>query len=147
MAGALGSLGLEASRGLSTGKEKDETIKPPEGEVGDVTYTVSGDVDSLIDITTQSPASMQFNELIKDPDLSLSRSAASKAYALDPIGYQANINKMVKDPSFGITTEGEFVNKGSYINPFYGYDLKSSNNAPFGRSGLSYDFLNNPQKF
>ena len=41
MAGALGALGLEASRGLSTGKDTDKTIPPPEGEVGDALTPMS----------------------------------------------------------------------------------------------------------
>lgn len=137
----LGSIGLAMGRGLAKPKSQPQTQE--------VTYTTSGDVDSLIDTSMQSPASMQFNQLIKDPNLSLTKSAASKAYALDPTNYQANINRMVKDPSFGMTPEGVFVSEGSYINPFYGYDLKSFNNGttPFGRSGLSYDYLNNPQNF
>ena len=48
MAGALGALGLEASRGLSTGKDADKTIPPPEVEVGDALTPMSPN-----DIATQ----------------------------------------------------------------------------------------------
>ena len=42
MAGALGSLGLEASRGLTIGKGNDKTTIPsPEGEVGDALTPMS----------------------------------------------------------------------------------------------------------
>ena len=47
MAGALGALGLEASRGLSTGKEKDETTIPPITQTGDFNVPADGGLPQL----------------------------------------------------------------------------------------------------
>lgn len=117
-------------------------------------FTTSGPDFDPIDPATQTPASMQNSPLMKDPDLKLSRAAASKAYQLDPSNYQANIDRMVKDPSFGLLPDGTFTDQGEHLNPFYGLDLGITPvggqrvvTTPFGRTGVDYTFLNDPTRF
>ena len=117
-------------------------------------FTTSGPDFDPIDSTMQTPASMQNNPLMKDPDLKLSKAAASKAYQLDPTNYQSNINRMVKDPSFGLLPDGTFTDQGERLNPFYGLDLgitpvggQRMVTTPFGRTGIDYTFLNDPTRF
>jgi len=117
-------------------------------------FTTSGPDFDPIDPTTQTPASMQNSPLMQDPDLKLSKAAASKAYQLDPSNYQANINRMVKDPSFGLLPDGTFTDQGERLNPFYGLDLGITPiggqrvvTTPFGRTGIDYAFLNDPTRF
>ena len=116
--------------------------------------SLSGPDFAKVDSNNQTPASMRFNNLIEDSDLSLARAAAKAAYQLDPNNYQANIDRMATDPSFGLLEDGTFVNEGSYINPFYGQNIGSTPiggqftvTAPFGRTGINANNFYNPNDF
>lgn len=143
MAGTLGSLGLEASRGLTIGKGNDQTTIPsPEGEVDNSTYLDDegylkgpGDEYKLtMKKIDQDPDASFFYE---DPDVNkvsqdTSRGQLIADYAKKSMPiyggvgeYRKTLERMQSEPNFGFTPHGtigeisDMYKQEDIFNPFY----------------------------